>query len=72
MISVKKREFLGLWFAALFILLGFPFLRQTGMHYDASSELAAFYRCCSPAFKVTMFGRQVPLMVIQYLGAFKA
>ena len=70
--SVRKREFLGLWFALLFILLGFPFLRQAGMHYDASDELGSFYRCCSPAFKVELFGRQVPLMIISYLGAFKA
>jgi len=69
---VRKRGFLGLSFAALFVFLGLPFLRQAGMHYDASDELGAFYRCCAPAFKVTMFGRQVPLMVIPYLGAFKA
>jgi Dolichyl-phosphate-mannose-protein mannosyltransferase len=69
---MKKWGFPGLWLAALFILLGLPFLRQTGLHYDASAELGSFYSCCAPAFKVAMFGREIPLMVIPYLGAFKA
>jgi 4-amino-4-deoxy-L-arabinose transferase-like glycosyltransferase len=58
--------------AMAFVLAGLPFLRQSGMHYDASSELACFYSCSNPVFKIRMFNSWVPLMVIQYLGALKA
>lgn len=64
------------WYAAgpafLFLLLGLPFLRKTGLHYDASSELACFYPCAVPEYRARMFGHDVPLMVLQYLGALKA
>jgi hypothetical protein len=58
--------------AALFFLFGLPFLRKTGIHYDASYELASFYSCCTPQFKVALFHHSEPLMIIQYLGALKA
>src|SRR5206468_5379110 len=44
----------------------------TGIHYDASYELGSFYSCCVPAFKVGLLGHTIPVMVISYLGAFKA
>ncbi len=59
-------------FAALFVLLGLPFLARTGLHVDAAYELACFYSCSPPLFKATLWGRDMPLMVIQYLGALKA
>jgi hypothetical protein len=60
------------WIAALFFLTGLMFLRKAGIHFDASYELASFYRCCTPAFRPTLFGRAVPVMILPYLGAFKA
>jgi len=62
----------GLWSALLFVLAGLPFLRSAGLHVDASYELAGFYGCSNPAWKITIFRREVPVMIIQYLGAFKA
>src|SRR5439155_17576109 len=45
---------------------------KTGMHYDASFELACFYRCAPPAYAATLFGETVPIMVLPYLGTLKA
>jgi 4-amino-4-deoxy-L-arabinose transferase-like glycosyltransferase len=45
---------------------------MSGLHYDASSELGAFYPCCSAEFKPVHFGHPVPVMILSYLGAFKA
>ena len=59
------------FYALLFVLLGLPFLRKTGLHYDASSELACFYSCSSPVYTLTIHGHQLPLMVLQYLGTLK-
>lgn len=56
----------------LFSLAGLAFIRKTGIHFDAAYELAAFYPCSTPAFRPTILGHPFPLMVIQYLGAFKA
>lgn len=58
--------------AALFALMGLPFLNLAGLHDDASYELACFYGCGAPAFKAKMFHHWEPVMVIQYLGALKA
>lgn len=64
------------WYAAgpalLFFVLGLPFLRKTGLHYDASSELACFYPCAVPVYSARLFGYELPVMVLQYLGALKA
>jgi Dolichyl-phosphate-mannose-protein mannosyltransferase len=62
----------GAWIAVSFLIIGLPFLRQAGLHYDASFELACFYPCSPPVFRAHVFGRAVPLMIIQYLGALKA
>ena len=56
----------------LFLVLGLPFLRKTGVHYDAASELACFYSCAAPIYRMQIFGLDLPLMVLQYLGALKA
>jgi hypothetical protein len=61
-----------LWISLGFVLVGFPFLRLPGLHVDASSELACFYPCSHPTFRPSVFGFEVPLMVLPYLGAFKA
>jgi hypothetical protein len=58
--------------ALLFILAGLAFIGKTGLHYDAAYELACFYKCSDPAYRITLFGYPVPVMVIQYLGSFKA
>jgi hypothetical protein len=60
------------WIAALFFLSGLMFLRKAGVHYDASLELASFYRCCAYGFRPTLFGHAMPVMILPYLGAFKA
>jgi len=60
------------WIALLFVSAGLAFIRQTGLHYDASYELACFYKCSQPAYRTTLFGHNIPVMVIQYLGSFKA
>ncbi len=62
----------GLLFALLFVLIGLPFLRKAGIHFDAAYELACFYGCSNPAFRPVLFGSREPIMIIQYLGAFKA
>ena len=58
--------------ATSFLVMGLPFLRLAGMHYDASSELACFYACAVPAFRVRLFHHWAPVMIIQYFGALKA
>ena len=62
----------GFWIALLFLLCGLMFLRKAGIHFDASFELASFYRCCTPAFRPVLFGHRLPVMILPYLGAFKA
>jgi len=54
------------------VLAGLPFLQSAGLHYDASYELTAFYDCSNAVQKAQVFGREVPVMIIPYLGAFKA
>src|SRR5260370_6897802 len=61
----------GFWSALLFLLCGLMFLRKAGIHFDASFELASFYRCCTPAFRPVLFGHRLPVMILPYLGAFK-
>jgi hypothetical protein len=58
--------------AALFGLLGLPFLPLTGLHIDASDELACFYPCAPPVFQTNVLGFDIPVMVLSYLGALKA
>jgi hypothetical protein len=60
------------WIVVLFFVSGLTFLRKAGMHFDASYELASFYGCCTPGFRPTPFGHAVPIMILPYLGAFKA
>src|SRR5437764_288736 len=67
----NRTSFAALAIALLFIALGALFLRKTGLHYDASYELAAFYPCVGPAFRPTVFGHEIPLMVLPYLGTLK-
>jgi 4-amino-4-deoxy-L-arabinose transferase-like glycosyltransferase len=62
----------GVLIALLFLLLGLAFIRKAGMHYDASYELVGFYPHAEGAFSVTFLGHSVPVMVLPYLGAFKA
>jgi hypothetical protein len=62
----------GAWIALSFLIIGLPFLRMAGLHYDASFELACFYPCSTPIFRPNLFGHTVPLMIIQYLGTLKA
>jgi 4-amino-4-deoxy-L-arabinose transferase-like glycosyltransferase len=62
----------AIWITLTFLFLGLPFLQRTGLHYDASSELACFYSCSHPVFRPTVFGQPVPIMVIPYLGSLKA
>ena len=69
---MRRGLFPAIWITLIFLLAGLAFLRKTGMHLDASFELAAFYPCSSPAHRMTLFGSEIPLMVIQYLGALKA
>src|SRR5438132_13858842 len=57
--------------ALLFVLCGLPFLRLTGLHVDASSELTCFYSCSQPAFRPEVLGYDVPIMVLSYLGTLK-
>jgi 4-amino-4-deoxy-L-arabinose transferase-like glycosyltransferase len=57
--------------ALLFLLMGLPFLRKAGLHFDASAELACFYPCATPLFKARIFGHDLPVMVLQYLGTLK-
>src|SRR5260370_6836594 len=61
----------GWWIALLFLLCGLMFLRKAGIHFDASFELASFYRGCTPAFRPVVFGHRLPVMILPYLGAFK-
>lgn len=62
----------GAWIAFAFLIMGLAFLRKAGLHYDASFELACFYRCSPPVFHAELFGHAVPLMILQYLGTLKA
>jgi hypothetical protein len=62
----------GVSVALLFFLLGLAFIRKAGMHYDASLELASFYRNAGIEFRTLLFGHSIPVMVLPYLGAFKA
>src|SRR6266436_9180199 len=62
----------ALWIVLLFILAGLAFIGKAGLHFDAAYELACFYNCSSIAYKTTLFGHAVPVMVIQYLGSLKA
>ncbi len=62
----------GFWIALLFVLAGLPFLQSAGLHYDASYELTAFYDCSHVAQQNHIFGLNAPVMIIPYLGAFKA
>jgi hypothetical protein len=62
----------GAAIAFLFLIIGLPFLGKTGLHYDATFELACFYPCSDPVFRPTLFGHVVPVMIIQYLGTLKA
>ncbi len=68
---MPKRISPALGIALLFVLCGLPFLRLAGLHVDASSELTCFYSCSGPVFRPSVFGYDVPLMVLPYLGAFK-
>ena len=70
--TMLKRISTGLWFALLFVFLGLPFLTLPGLHADAASELAGFYPCSLQEFKARLFGYDVPLMVLPYLGSLKA
>src|SRR5438270_3380031 len=68
---MRNRTFFAtLAIVLLFIALGALFLRKTGLHYDASYELAAFYPCVG-AFRPKVFGHENPLMVLPYLGTLK-
>jgi Dolichyl-phosphate-mannose-protein mannosyltransferase len=69
---VRLRSATVLIIVLLFLAVGLAFIRKAGLHFDASYELASFYSCSFPAFRATLFGYQVPVMVIQYLGAFKS
>lgn len=60
------------WIAVFFFLSGMAFIRKSGMHFDASYELASFYPCCAVAFRPILFGNPVPVMVLPYVGALKA
>ncbi len=53
-------------------MLGLPFVGMTGMHMDASLELACLYPCSTPAWATQVFGKPVPWMVMTYLGSMKA
>ena len=72
MIGYVRRNSPALWIVLLFLVAGLAFIRKTGMHFDASYELACFYRCSAPTSATRFFGHTVPVMVIPYLGAFKA
>jgi len=67
----KRTSFAALWIALLFVALGALFLRKAGLHYDASFELAAFYACGAPVFKANVFGYEIPVMVLPYVGTLK-
>ena len=69
---ILKRISPALGISLGFVLVGLPFLGLPGLHVDASSELACFYPCSHPAFRPSVLGFEVPLMVLSYLGAFKA
>src|SRR5213078_2505585 len=70
--ALLRRISPGVWIALLFLLAGLAFIRKTGMHYDASLELACFYKCGPPVYSIALFGDTVPVMVLPYLGALKA
>src|SRR5260370_12830470 len=61
----------GWWIALLFLLCGLMFLRKAGINFDASCELASFYRCLTRALRAVVFGHRLPVMILPYLGAFK-
>ncbi|MBL8211691.1 MAG: glycosyltransferase family 39 protein [Bryobacterales bacterium] len=58
--------------ALLTFALGLPFAGMTGMHMDASLELACLYPCSRPAWATQILGKTVPWMVMTYLGSIKA
>jgi hypothetical protein len=65
---------LAVIFAFLFVLAGLPFLTPIGVHVDASNEVGCFLGCIHPVYgsRIFGFGARTPIMVISYLGAFKA
>lgn len=71
-VPVLKRISPALWISLVFVVAGIPFLRLPGMHVDASSELTCFYPCSHPAFRPNVFGFELPVMLLPYLGAFKS
>src|SRR5690349_17432485 len=68
---MRNRIAPAVWIVLLFVVLGLLFLRKAGLHYDASFELACFYPCVAPAFKTSIFGQTIPVMVLPYLGTLK-
>lgn len=60
------------WLAVLFVLLGLPFLSLTSFHVDAANELSCLYPCGWAEFSVKIFGTDVPLMLMTYVGTIKA
>jgi 4-amino-4-deoxy-L-arabinose transferase-like glycosyltransferase len=69
---MRRRFSPALWIVLLFVLLSMLFLRKAGLHYDAAFELACFYPCVGIAFRPTLFGHPIPVMVLPYLGTLKA
>src|SRR5262252_6835413 len=68
------RRALAVIFSLLFVLTGLPFLTPIGIHVDASNEVGCFLGCIHPVYRSRIFGLgpRTPIMVISYLGAFKA
>jgi 4-amino-4-deoxy-L-arabinose transferase-like glycosyltransferase len=62
----------GCWIALLFVGIGYQFLQKPGLHFDASYELACFYPCSNAVSKVSVFGYEIPVMILPYLGTLKA
>lgn len=67
-----RRNAPALWIVLFFVAAGLAFIGKAGLHFDAAYELACFYNCSSIAYKPTLLGHTIPVMVIQYLGSLKA
>src|ERR1700728_1602238 len=60
-------------FSLLFFFLGLPFLPLVGLQGDEVYFAGAVYHLpIAPIFYVRLFHRQLPLMMLSYLGALKS
>jgi hypothetical protein len=58
--------------AAAFLALGWAFVPRLGVEADEAIAGAGIYPGANPWFSVRLFGGEIPLMLLSYLGALKA